>query len=147
MTSIEGGLIILHRFANAPDPILVSYSLLESGFWRITDMPIKSTRKHPITNETVRAEVTLSLTREPNPPATVPGRPTSSRPSGMAVSAHPVAKKAAAKRYTVRSGDTLSRIAAKFYGKATLFDKIADANHIRNPNLIKVGQVLTIPPA
>jgi 5'-nucleotidase len=65
----------------------------------------------------------------------------------MAVSAHPVAKKAAAKRYTVRSGDTLSRIAAKFYGKATLFDKIADANHIRNPNLIKVGQVLTIPPA
>lgn len=150
MRSVEGGLVTLHRFASDPHPVLVSYSLLESGFWRITDMPIKSTRKHPITNETVRAEVTISLTREPNPPSTVPGRPSSTaaaptRAATPGVTTKPATKAPAVTRYAVKSGDTLSKIAARFYGSASLFPLIATANKIKNPNLIKPGQVLTIP--
>lgn len=149
MTSVEGGLILLHRFANHEDPVLVSYSLLESGWYRITDMPITSTRKHPVTKQTVRAEVTLSLTNEPNPPATRPGRPKAVPRAHQTVTAHhsgSVPKKPAATRYTVRRGDTLSKIAVRVYGRASLFTRIASANRIKNPNLIRVGQILTIPP-
>lgn len=46
------------------------------------------------------------------------------------------------RRYTVRSGDTLSGIAVRFGTTATA---IAAANGIANPRLIRVGQVLIIP--
>ncbi|WP_225408961.1 LysM peptidoglycan-binding domain-containing protein [Stigmatella hybrida] len=45
-------------------------------------------------------------------------------------------------QYTVRSGDTLSGIAQR-YGTTT--GALAKANNISNPNLIQVGQKLTIP--
>jgi nucleoid-associated protein YgaU len=51
----------------------------------------------------------------------------------------------AAQSYTVASGDTLSKIAKQFYGDAGAYQKIADANSIDDPNMIQVGQVLTIP--
>ncbi|MBN2303189.1 MAG: LysM peptidoglycan-binding domain-containing protein [Anaerolineae bacterium] len=44
--------------------------------------------------------------------------------------------------YTVVAGDTLSRIAARF---GTTVAALVQANNIVNPNLIYVGQVLTIP--
>lgn len=44
--------------------------------------------------------------------------------------------------YTVRSGDTLSEL-AKEHGVSV--DSLVEANSIRNPNHIVVGQVLTIP--
>lgn len=54
-----------------------------------------------------------------------------------------------AQRYTVKSGDTLSHIAQRYYGKATDWRRIYDANRgtIDNPDLIHPGQELTIPPA
>lgn len=52
-----------------------------------------------------------------------------------------------AKTYTVKAGDSLWAIAAKYYGKGAEYTKIASANtdKISNPNLIYPGQVLTIP--
>jgi LysM repeat protein len=44
--------------------------------------------------------------------------------------------------YKVRSGDTLTGIAARF---GTTVAEIADLNSIPNPSLIRVGQVLDIP--
>jgi LysM repeat protein len=53
---------------------------------------------------------------------------------------------APAKRiYTVVSGDTLWAIAERFYGDGSQYPKIASANGIANPDLIMVGQQLTIP--
>ena len=46
-----------------------------------------------------------------------------------------------AKTYTVKKGDTLSGIAAKY---GTTYQKIAKDNNIANPNLIFPGQVLVI---
>jgi len=50
--------------------------------------------------------------------------------------------------YTVKKGDTLSSIARTFYGDAKLVKKIVDANKakIKDPNVLPVGTVLTIPP-
>ncbi len=47
--------------------------------------------------------------------------------------------------YTVQSGDTLSGIAATFYGDENLYQWIADANGIADANMIDVGQEITLP--
>lgn len=51
------------------------------------------------------------------------------------------------KTYTVKKGDTLWGIAKKFYGNGAKYTQIYNANKgkIKNPNLIYVGQVFTIP--
>jgi LysM repeat protein len=46
--------------------------------------------------------------------------------------------------YTVKKGDTLSAIAAKY---GTTYQKIAAYNGIKNPNVIRVGQKIKIPTA
>lgn len=51
--------------------------------------------------------------------------------------------------YTVQAGDTLSAIALKFYGDASQYMVIYEANKKLigdDPDLIKVGQDLVIPP-
>ena len=49
--------------------------------------------------------------------------------------------------YTIQKGDTLSGIAKKFYGKASDYPKIFEANRevIKDPDLIYPGQVIRIP--
>ncbi|SGP97489.1 mycolyltransferase II [Mycobacterium tuberculosis] len=47
-------------------------------------------------------------------------------------------------RYTVVAGDTLSALAARFYGDASLYPLIAAVNGIADPGVIDVGQVLVI---
>ena len=47
--------------------------------------------------------------------------------------------------YTVKSGDTLSKIAKRFYGDANHYHQIAAANGIDNPDRIDVGQELKLP--
>jgi nucleoid-associated protein YgaU len=49
--------------------------------------------------------------------------------------------------YEVVAGDTLSRIAKQFYGDASQYKKIFDANRdqLSDPDKIKVGQKLKIP--
>ena len=50
--------------------------------------------------------------------------------------------------YTVVSGDSLSKIAKNHYGDGTKWHQIYEANKDligNNPDLIEVGQVLTLP--
>jgi nucleoid-associated protein YgaU len=53
----------------------------------------------------------------------------------------------AAKTYTVKAGDTLSKIAKDQLGNANAYMKIFEANKdkLKDPDTIKPGQVLTIP--
>jgi len=50
--------------------------------------------------------------------------------------------------YTIVSGDSLSRIAKKYYGNAMDYPKLFDANRevIKDPDLIYPGQKIRIPP-
>lgn len=54
-----------------------------------------------------------------------------------------------ARTYTVKSGDTLSKIAKEFYGDANAYMDIFNANkdQLSDPDKIKPGQVLKIPVA
>jgi nucleoid-associated protein YgaU len=67
-----------------------------------------------------------------------------------AVPAAPAAAPAPAwtsKTYTVKKGDTLSKIAKEFYGKPNEYPKIFEANKpmLKHPDKIYPGQVLRIP--
>ena len=59
------------------------------------------------------------------------------------------APEAAAKYYTVVSGDTLSKISKTQYGDANRYAIIFEANKpmLKDPDKIYPGQVLRIPPA
>lgn len=59
----------------------------------------------------------------------------------LAPAPKPAAKPAAAVYYTVRSGDNLSGIAARYH---TSVSRLASLNHIANVNLIYVGQRLRV---
>jgi len=67
--------------------------------------------------------------------------------SPAAAPASAAAPVAAERFYEVVSGDTLSKIAQKYYGKASAYMKIFEANRdiLSNPDLIKPGQKLRIP--
>jgi nucleoid-associated protein YgaU len=53
----------------------------------------------------------------------------------------------AGRTYTVKPGDTLSKISAQFYGNANQYNRIFEANRdqLSNPDKIKPGQELKIP--
>ena len=78
----------------------------------------------------VKSEVTVHMTPTP-------------------VTASTTGASAANQTYTVVGGDSLSKIAKKFYGDANQWKRIFDANtdKLKNPDLIHPGQVLTIPAA
>ena len=54
---------------------------------------------------------------------------------------------AAAQTYSVKPGDTLSKIAERYYGDAGQYMKIFEANKdsLKDPNQIQAGQELKIP--
>lgn len=53
----------------------------------------------------------------------------------------------AARTYTVKAGDSLSKIAQREYGEASAWKRIFEANRdtIKNPDLIHPGQTLKLP--
>lgn len=82
---------------------------------------------------------------------TAPGipsvRPTSSaatQPNSPAP-ATPSAASSSAREHVVASGDTLSSIAAKYFGSEARWEEIAKANPGVNPNSMRVGTKLAIP--
>lgn len=60
---------------------------------------------------------------------------------------HVATPEPASQFYTVKSGDTLSKISKEYYGDANQYNKIFEANRplLKNENDIYPGQVLRIP--
>ena len=63
------------------------------------------------------------------------------------IKVNPAAAQTAQKTYTVKPGDTLSKIAKEFLGDAIAYPQIFEANRdqLSDPDKIKPGQVLKIP--
>lgn len=68
--------------------------------------------------------------------------------SGVNASVDSTAQVLSEQQYTVQSGDSLSRIAKRFYGDGNAWKLIFEANRdtLKDPDKIFPGQVLTIPP-
>jgi nucleoid-associated protein YgaU len=48
--------------------------------------------------------------------------------------------------YTIKSGDSLSKISKLFYGNANKYNEIASHNGIANPDKISAGATINVPP-
>ncbi len=79
------------------------------------------------------------------PPPAAPETATAEAPAATA--AVPAAEAEADEVYVIQSGDTLGKIAKEFYGKASAYMKIFEANRgvIENPDRIYPGQTIRIP--
>ena len=64
-----------------------------------------------------------------------------------ATAAAAAAPQGAPRTYTVKAGDSLSKIAKQYYGEASQYMKIFEANRdkLSDPNVIQPGQTLVIP--
>jgi nucleoid-associated protein YgaU len=82
-------------------------------------------------------DVTADIRVKPGAAASAPAGQTSRQTSGHA----------GGKTYTVKSGDTLSKIAREHLGDASAYMEIFNANRdvLDDPDMIKPGQVLKIP--
>jgi len=113
---------------------LEDYKIIEdtkNGFDVNVEVKLKQYRDY----ETKTVNVTI---KQEKPVATVQNtRPAESSP----------APKTQPKTYTVKKGDTLWGIAKKYYGNGSLYPKVFEANKgiLKNPNIIQIGQVLTLP--
>lgn len=86
-------------------------------------------------NPNWQSELICDLTVDPQSASSSTGQPTvQSGQSGP-------------RTYTVQPGDSLSKISQQFYGKASEYNKIFEANRdkLSDPNKVQVGQVLQIP--
>ena len=87
---------------------------------------------------------TVAVTAPTAGPVAPVAATTPTAPVAAPTAATAPAPAATAGTYTVKSGDTLGGIAARHHSSSAA---IASANHIANPNALKVGQVLRIPAA
>jgi nucleoid-associated protein YgaU len=93
----------------------------------------------------------LNRKKAPAEPAPAPRPVTQSAPADLSRTPAdmPASSPAAesVRRYTVKSGDSLSKIAKQQYGDGNQWRRIYDANRdkIKDPDLIHPGQELTIP--
>jgi hypothetical protein len=140
------------------------FSLARRGGWAITSMDWRIRRRRWPDNAISQVEMDLEFTEwspvealnRPRSPGTLWGKlPTGgtstapgsvpNRTGSIADALSGVTPTPTVRRHTVRAGETLSAIAAKYYGNAALWPRIADANGIRDPRKLQIGQVLTIP--
>lgn len=124
---IDGGTVVRWLVSGTP----VNTAVLLEGV---------SYREQDGTND-LYADITLRQYQAPETPVL---------PVQMQADAQPVRDSATGtsteKRHTVSAGETLWGISRAFYGDGALAWRLAAANGITNANLIRVGQVITIPP-
>lgn len=79
-------------------------------------------------------------------PSASPGQSTQ-RPAPSAGTSGSSPSGPASREYTIQPGDSLSKIAKKYYGNAAEWQKIHEANKskIKDPNMIFPGQKIVIP--
>lgn len=136
----------LRELVRSGERINVSFGAGDGGIFRCTayDEDVQA-RQHG-SNDDTRTVITMTLTHASD--ALVRIGPLSGgavQPPKAAAPKTSGGGRAVQRRYTVVARDTLSKIAHRFYGTPN-WHPIARANKLVNPNLIRPGQVLIIPP-
>ena len=120
------------------------------GAWEVPESVPRSVRRDDISNQTVNA---VNAPVDAPAPAVAPVAPVAEpAPVKDSKAVAPVAAvdnpaPAMPETYTVVKGDTLGAIARKFYGKASAWKRIQDANAdlLKGKDLIRPGMKLQIP--
>lgn len=169
--SIERELAALRDIATSGERVVMTrpgsgtaFSLARRGGWTITDMDWRVLRRRVPDNAITRVEIDFEFTEwspiealnRPRSPGTLWGKlPTGgvstapgtvpNRTGTVADALSGISRAPTGRRHTVAAGETLSAIAARYYGTANEWPRIASANGIRDPRKLQVGQLLTIP--
>jgi len=139
-TDVERLIADLVALSDGTAPLVLAYGSLTShaaivgqGTWRLTGIDPSITREAAGTNKVTAATIRLTFTEASDVTTTA-------KPTGA-----PKLKTGAPKRYTVKAGESLSNIAARFYGSADAWKALADANGIRDPKPASIaGKTLTL---
>jgi hypothetical protein len=143
--SIEKELHLLRALARSGSRLRVNLDhTTGSNLWRMTGFSQQVLDRQHGTNEPTRASCSITLQKASDPviavgPLTGGAKPAPAKPGA------PAGKPQPKRTHVVARGDTLSKIALRYYGDARQYQRIADANKIRNVNRITVGQRLVIP--
>ena len=116
---------------------------LEAAQERLRDQSLRTLAVSAATTASVTAAGTMAVLGGPGMASATPIAASAQLLSAPLMSAPTAGGSGLTGRYTVVAGDTLSAIAARF---GTTAATLASANHLPNPNLIMVGEVLAVPP-
>lgn len=135
--SVEDLIALLRRIAASGDRVtLVNLSPTERGPWRLAGLTITATQRQHGTNAITRATAALTFI------AANDAKPRLGPVSGGKRNKKGITK---ARHYTFKKGDTLRKLAARFYGEPGEWKRIARRNKIKDPAKIKPGRRLVIP--
>lgn len=155
-TDQSATLTALRTAAESKRPCMVLWSAREKGLWHITQYTETSVLRHPDTNAPTRAVVEVTFTRisdvrtniSPTTGGKKGGKGHGKGGEGKDDDGKTKGPKHRPKKYTVKKGDTLQKIAQKFYFDHRAWRQIARVNKIKNPkkdNKLKPGKVLVLP--
>ncbi|QNN22907.1 LysM peptidoglycan-binding domain-containing protein [Planctomycetales bacterium ZRK34] len=141
-----------NSLAPLPQPKSALHSVLEQS-----PAPAVAIEPTPIpTPQIINEPEVAAAEPTPDPQPAPAATPVVNQPPTPVITKAPAAAPAAApdkaddaafKNYTVTSGDTLSSIAARFFGKPTDWHKLYELNRhrIENPDRLQVGMTLQVP--
>jgi 5'-nucleotidase len=114
----------------------------------VADYITKNSPYKPYTDGRITVAETAATAPAAAPAADTAAAPATTEPAAPAPAATPAetAVKVAETAYKVVAGDSLWKIAKATYGDGLLWTKIAEANALRNPDLITIGKELQLPP-
>ncbi len=99
----------------------------------------------PAPATTAQAPATATPPAATAPAAPAPAATAPASPAPATTTSAPTTAPAAAGKYVVARGDSLWKIAAEKYGNGAEWKKIAEANALKRPNHIEVGEELNVP--
>lgn len=130
--------------ARQPSPVRLKGPVpMTNLLWVIQNIEPDDIIRHSRDGEMVRVSAVVTLLEYVEADVSVAIKPS---PAKAAVERQVAAgNPPAARTYTVKGGDTLSKIAATHLGSYKRYPEIAKMNDIRDPNRISPGQVLRLP--
>lgn len=138
-TSVEPLLSRLDALARGGERVqLLGMSPRERGPWRITELTFAGEQRQHGTNHITRATATMTLVQasDPNPRL---GPVSGGKKGGKG------GRKKLPTMHVVKKGDTLRKLANRYYGDPAAWRLIARANKLKDPGKLKVGKKLRIP--
>lgn len=119
------------------------------GFIFLIINSLMDTSRNGLTSPTPTISASVTPPSTPGETDITTGEPTE-YPTGTALpgenTATPTPATGDIKEHVVASGESINSIAKKYYGDAALVSQLCSYNNISDPNKIKIGQVIKIPP-
>lgn len=147
----EAGLAHLEKILTSNKRIIITYGgRYEHHYWRCTDFSFTSNERTEASSSISNASISVSFIKDDSD--AVPVGPVSGgvhskpkpKPTKKKKSTTSSTKKKASKTryYTIKKGDTLSKISIKLYHTASKWRYLATLNKLKNPNKIYPGKKL-----